>query len=56
MCQALVEQDPTVYVTQDSYKNRTIVLVKVNKEVDKILETLKSSWPSSSVSIFFMDG
>ena len=34
-----------------SEKLRTTLLVKARKEVDKILEPVKSTWPSSSVSI-----
>ena len=34
-----------------SKKLRTTLLVKAKKEVDKILEPIRSTWPSSRVSI-----
>ena len=51
MCQTLIEQVPTRYVPPSLEKIRTRILVKVNKEVDKIIDPIKSSWPSSNVSI-----
>lgn len=34
-------------------KLKTTLLVKAKKEVDKILEPIKSAWPTSGVSIVF---
>ena len=34
-----------------SDKGRTTMLVKEKKEVDKIIEPIRSAWPSSRVSI-----
>jgi hypothetical protein len=51
MCRALLDQAPTGYVLPSLERLRTTLLVKANKEVDKILEPIKSSWPSSGVSI-----
>jgi hypothetical protein len=34
-----------------SEKCRTTLLVKAKKEVDKMLEPIKSAWPSSGVGI-----
>ena len=36
-----------------SEKLRTTLLVKAKKEVDKILEPIRSTWPSSGVSIVY---
>jgi hypothetical protein len=41
------------YVPPSSERLRTTLLVKEKKEVDKILEPIKSSWPSFGVSIVF---
>ena len=46
-----MEHAPTRYVPPSSEKPRTTLLVKAKKEVDKIREPIKSSWPSSSASI-----
>lgn len=53
MCRALVEKASTRYVPPSSKKLTTTLLVKPKKEVDKILEHIKSSWPSSDVNIVF---
>ena len=51
MCQSLIERAPIGYVPLGSEKLRTTLLVKAKKEVDKILEPIRSTWPSSGVSI-----
>jgi hypothetical protein len=51
MCRALVEQAPTGYVPPGSEKLRTTLLSKAKKEVEKILQPIKSTWVSSGVSI-----
>ena len=51
MCRSLIEQVPIVYVPPSLEKLRTTLLVKAKKEVDKILETIRSKWPSTDVSI-----
>jgi hypothetical protein len=51
MCRALVEQAPTRYVPPGSEKLRTTLLSKAKKEVEKILQPIKSTWVSSGVSI-----
>jgi len=40
-------------VTPSSEKLRTTLLVKEKKEVDKTIDPIKSSWPSSGVNIVF---
>jgi hypothetical protein len=51
MSRALVEHAPIGYVPPSSEKLRATLLVKAKKEVDKILEPIKSSCPSSGVQI-----
>lgn len=51
MCRALVDRAPIGYVPPSSEKLRTALLVKARKEVDKVLQPIKSSWISSGVSI-----
>ena len=51
MCRALVDIAPIGYVPPSSEKLRTTLLVKARKEVDKILQPIKSSWISSGVSV-----
>ena len=51
MCRGLVEKAPSGYMPPSSEKLRTTLLVKAKKEVDKILEPIKCTWPSSGVSI-----
>jgi hypothetical protein len=51
MCRSLVEQGPTGYVPLGSEKLRTTLLGKEKKEVDKILQPIKSTWVSLGVSI-----
>jgi hypothetical protein len=51
MCRDLIDQAPIGYVPPNSEKLRTTLLVKAKKEVDKILQPIKSAWPSTSVSI-----
>jgi hypothetical protein len=46
MCRA-----PTGYIHPGSEKRRTTLLVKAKKEVNKLLNPIKSAWPSSGVSI-----
>ena len=53
MCRALIDQAPIGYVPPNSEKLRTTLLVKAKKEVDKILQPIKSAWPSTDVSIVF---
>jgi hypothetical protein len=51
MCRALLGKALTRYVPPISERIRTRLLVNAKKEVDKILESIKSSWPSSGVNI-----
>jgi hypothetical protein len=51
MCRALIDPAPIRYVPLNSEKLRTTLLVKAKKEVDKILQPIKSTWPSTGVSI-----
>ena len=51
MCRGLVEKAPSGYMPPSSEKLRTTLLVKAKKEVDKNLEPIKCTWPSSGVSI-----
>ena len=51
MCRALTQGAPSGYVLLGSEKLRTTLLTKAKKEVDKILESIKSAWPTSGVSI-----
>jgi len=44
-CRALIEHAPTRYAPPSLKNLRTILLVKAKKEVDMILEPIKSSWP-----------
>ena len=51
MCRALCHGAPSGYVPPGSEKLRTTLLTKEKKEVDKILEPIKSTWPKFGVSI-----
>ena len=51
MCRALSHGAPSVYVPPGSEKLRNTLLTKAKKEVDKMLEPIKSAWPTSGVSI-----
>lgn len=51
MCRALTRGAPSRYVPLGSEKLRTTLLTKAKKEVDKMLELIKSAWPTSRVSI-----
>ena len=51
MCRGLVEKAPSGYMPPSSEKLRTTLLIKAKKEVDKILEPIKSTWPSSGVIV-----
>ena len=51
MCRALCHGAPSGYVPPGSEKLRTTLLTKAKKEVDKMLEPIKSTWPTSRVSI-----
>ena len=51
MCRSLVEKAPSGYVPPSSEKLRTSLLFKAKKEVDIILEPIKTSWLTSGVSI-----
>ena len=53
MCQSILEQPPTSYVPLDAEKVTATLLVKAKKEVDEILEPIKTTWPSSGVNIVF---
>ena len=53
MCGALTQGAPLGYVLLGSEKLRTTLLTKAKKEVDKNLELIKSTWPTSGVSIVF---
>ncbi len=51
MCRALTHGSPSWYVPPGSEKLRTTLLTKAKKEVQKMLEPIKASWPTSGVSI-----
>ena len=51
MCQALTQGAPSRYVPHGSEKLRTTLLTKAKKEVQKMVEPIKASWPTSGVSI-----
>ena len=51
MCRALTQGAPTGYVPPGSEKLRTTLLTKAKKEVQKMLEPIVASWPTSGVSI-----
>ena len=51
MVRTILERAPSGYVPPGSEKLRTTLLVKAKKEVDKILEPIRATWPSSGVSI-----
>ena len=51
MCRSLSERAPSGYVPPGSEKLRTTLSVKEKKEVDKILEPIRATWPSFGVSI-----
>ena len=51
MCRALIDQAPIEYVPPNSKKLRTTLLTKAKKEVQKMIEPIKASWPTSRVSI-----
>ena len=51
MYRALSHGAPSGYVPPGSKKLRTTLLTKAKKEVDKILEPIKSARPTSGVSI-----
>ena len=53
MCRALCHWAPSGYVPPGSEKLRTTLLTKAKKEVDKMLEPIKSAWPTSRVSTVF---
>jgi hypothetical protein len=44
MCRALTEGAPSGYVPPGSEKLRTTLLTKAKKEVEKMLEPIKSTW------------
>lgn len=51
MCRALTQGAPAGYVPPGSEKLRTTLLTKAKKEVQKMLEPIVASWPTSGVSI-----
>jgi len=51
MCQALTQGDPSGYVPHGSENLRTTLLTKAKNEVQKMLDPIKASWPTSGVSI-----
>ena len=51
MCRSIMERAPTGYVPPSSEKLRTTLLVKAKKEVDKIIDPIKSKWSTWGVSI-----
>eukprot|EP00253_Pinus_taeda_P018342 PITA_18342 len=53
MCRSLTQGAPSGYVPSGSEKLRTTLLTKAKKEVDKMLEPIKSAWPTSGLSIVF---
>lgn len=53
MCRALTQGAPLGYVPPGSEKLRTTLLMKAKKEVEKMLEPIKASWPTSGVSNVF---
>ena len=56
MCRALSHGAPSGYVPPGSEMLRTTLLSKAKKEVDKMLEPIKSAWPTSGLALFLMDG
>jgi hypothetical protein len=55
MCRGLTQGAPARYMPPSSERLRTTLLVKAKRQVDKMLEPIKATWPSSSVSIV-LDG
>ena len=55
MCRALTQGAPSRYVSLGLEKLRTTLLTKAKKEVDKMLEPIKSAWPTSGVSDGWID-
>eukprot|EP00253_Pinus_taeda_P022236 PITA_22236 len=51
MCRVLTQGAPTGYEPPGSEKLRTTLLTKAKKEVQKMLEPIVASWPTSGVSI-----
>jgi hypothetical protein len=51
MCRGLAQGSPTGYMPPSSKKLRTTFFVKAKRQVDKMLEPIKATWPSSGVSI-----
>ena len=51
MCRALSHRAPSGYVPPGLEKLITTLLTKAKKEVDKMLEPIKSTWQTSRVSI-----
>ena len=51
MVRTMLEKAPSGYVPPGSENLRTTLLVKAKKEVDKILEPIRTTWPSCVVSI-----
>eukprot|EP00253_Pinus_taeda_P034875 PITA_34875 len=53
MCQALTHGSPSWYAPPGSEKLRTTLLTKAKEGVQKMLEPIVASWPTSGVSIVF---
>eukprot|EP00253_Pinus_taeda_P027241 PITA_27241 len=51
MCRTLTHGSPSWYVPPSIEKLRTTLLTKAKKEVQKMLEPIKASWPTCGVSI-----
>ena len=51
MCRSLTQGAPAGYVPPSSERLRTTLLVKAKRQVEKMLEPIKATWPSSGVSI-----
>jgi len=51
MCRALLDQGTTRYVPPSLERLRTTLLVKAMMQVDKMIDPIKSVWPSSGVII-----
>jgi hypothetical protein len=51
MCRGLTQGAPAGYMPPDSERLRTTLLVKAKRQVEKMLEPIKATWPSSGVSI-----
>jgi hypothetical protein len=51
MCRCLTQGAPAGYMPPCSERLRTTLLVKAKRQVEKMIEPIKATWPSSGVSI-----